>query len=142
MIKEITVIVPGEPIGKARPRWAKFGIYIPKKTVNYETFIREIFAIQHPQFEPVEDALRIEAYAFFSLPKTSRKKSSAMINGMIRPAKRPDIDNILKVCLDALQTIAFKNDSQVVECEIKKFYSRIPRIELKIKDLKEERNGN
>ena len=41
----IELIVPGEPMGKQRPRLSKFGTYTPTKTVNYETFVKEIYVI-------------------------------------------------------------------------------------------------
>lgn len=38
-----------------------------------------------------------------------------------RPARRGDLDNRIKVTLDALQGIAFKNDSQIVEIHARRF---------------------
>lgn len=38
-----------------------------------------------------------------------------------RPKKRGDIDNVLKALLDALQGVAYENDSQVVEILIRRW---------------------
>lgn len=38
-----------------------------------------------------------------------------------RPAKRGDLDNSLKVIIDALKGIAYKDDSQVVEIHARRF---------------------
>jgi len=44
---EITLTIPGEPKGKQRPRWGKRGIYSSKDTVNYETYIKELFVAKY-----------------------------------------------------------------------------------------------
>jgi len=132
-MSDLTLTIPGEPMGKGRPRWAKWGAYTDKKTVNYETQIRERFSSEYPNFIPLEGSLRLEVWAFHTIPKSKSKKIAfSMEMGRIRPAKRPDADNILKICLDALQTLAYKNDSQVVEIEIHKWYSKMPRLEISI----------
>jgi len=42
----IELIIPGKPMGKQRPRVMRNGItYTPKETVNYETLIKQLFAI-------------------------------------------------------------------------------------------------
>jgi Holliday junction resolvase RusA-like endonuclease len=134
----IKLIVPGEPVAKARPRWAQWGIYTPKKTVNYEMQIRERFATVYPRFVPFSEALRVEMIAYMGIPiSQSQKKKALMKSGKIRPVKRPDIDNILKV-IDALSGIAFRDDRQIVEAEMKKFYSNQPRLEIRIMEIKEQ----
>ena len=50
--------------------------------------------------------------------------------GLIRPTTKPDTDNYLKGVLDALNTVVFKDDSQVVGMVAQKFYSCEPRIEI------------
>jgi Holliday junction resolvase RusA-like endonuclease len=134
----IKLIVPGEPVAKARPRWAKWGIYTPKKTVNFETQIKERFASEYPGFVPLSSALRADVLAYLGIPLSkSKKKKAAMEAGFIRPAKAPDADNIIKIFFDSLQGVAFRNDSQFVEIELKKFYSYSPRLEISIKEIEE-----
>jgi Holliday junction resolvase RusA-like endonuclease len=132
----IKLIIPGEPIAKARPRWAQWGIYTPKKTVNFEIQIKERFSTEYPGFIPLLTPLRVEMIAFMGIPiSQSQKKKALMESGKIRPVKRPDIDNILKV-IDALSGIAFRDDKQIVEAEMKKFYSNQPRLEIRILEIK------
>jgi Holliday junction resolvase RusA-like endonuclease len=130
----ILLTIPGEPVAKARPRWAKFGIYTPKKTVNYETLIKELFATKYPGFKPIADGpLRLELRSFFSIPKSKSKKQQAlMLKGEIRPAKRPDLDNIMKAALDGLSGVAFRDDCQFVEIFMEKYYSDEPRLDIVI----------
>ena len=135
----VNLIVPGEPVAKARPRWAKWGMYTPKKTVNYETQIRERFSAEYPGFQPLESAIRIELSAFLGIPRSEGKRKQRLMEaGSLRPKKRPDIDNCEKAALDALQGIAFRNDSQICEIETKKWYSRMPRLEIRILEIKEQ----
>lgn len=132
----IHLIVPGEPKGKQRPRWHKFGTYTPTETVNYETYIKELFAIKYPDFTPLESTLWMELYMFLSIPSSaSKKKKELMLTNETRPGKRPDADNVLKVVCDALEKLAYKNDSLFVKILVEKKYSDKPRLEIYIKEL-------
>ena len=133
-MESIELTVPGEPRGKARPRVTRSGItYTPTKTVNYETFIKGLFAAKYPDFMPLEQVLKAEITAYLLIPKsTSKKKEGMMKMGIIKPTKRPDVDNVLKAVLDALEGLAYKNDNQIVRVIIDKDYSERPRMEITI----------
>jgi Holliday junction resolvase RusA-like endonuclease len=128
----IKITVPGNPMGKQRPRVMRSGFtYTPKKTVNYETQIRERFAASFPNHTPISEAVRMELKIFMYIPKsTSQKKLTQMINREIRPTKKPDIDNIVKVVADALNGIAYADDKQIVSLVVEKYYSVRPRVEI------------
>ena len=55
-----------------------------------------------------------------------------MLDGKILPAKKPDIDNVVKAVLDALNGVAYRDDTQVVELHVRKSYSEKPRVEVSI----------
>lgn len=129
--------IPGEPQGKRRAPFVRAGHFIKsytdKATVNYETFIREMFCVAYPGFVPLEGSLDVEIRAFCGMPKTiSKKKRALMEGGELRPAKRPETDNLAKVVLDALTGLTFKNDSQVVGLIVEKAYSDRPRVEVEV----------
>jgi len=133
----IELTIPGEPKGKQRPRAMRrgqfTGIYTPKKTVNYETYIKELFVIKYPDFMLLEGPLFLCFTAYLSIPtSTSQKKKAMMLDGRIIPEKSPDIDNILKIIMDGLESVAYKRDSQIAGCIIDKLYSDRPRLELRI----------
>lgn len=133
----IELTVPGNPQGKQRAKTFKkgdfAGAYTPAKTVNYETYIKELFAIKYPDFMPLEGPLMLQFTAYVSIPaSTSQKKRAMMLEGSIIPEKSPDIDNILKIIMDALESVAYKRDSQIAIGIIVKLYSERPRVELKI----------
>ncbi len=127
----VKLIIPGEPVAKARPRVTRYGTYTPEKTVNYETLIRELYIVgNHPK---LEGPLRMDIVAYFKIPKSASKvKRQGMIDGLIRPTKRPDIDNIYKAFADGLEGVAYDNDSQIVTGMIQKWYAEDPRVEVMI----------
>lgn len=127
-----SLTIPGDPVAKARPRVGKFGTFTPQKTKNYETLVKELYFAKHGQ-TLLEGELKIDLKAYFSIPKsTSKKKRTEMQGGRIRPTKKPDIDNIIKSVTDALNGVAYVDDSQVVEIVAQKYYSDVPRVKIEI----------
>jgi Holliday junction resolvase RusA-like endonuclease len=53
-----------------------------------------------------------------------------MESGELRPVKKPDMDNVLKVVADALNSVAYRDDTQIVDCQLRKFYDKQPRVEV------------
>ncbi len=128
--KVILFKIPGEPVAKGRPRVTRWGAHTPEKTVNYETLVKEMYAITYGQ-TMLEGELDIEIKLYFQIPKsTSKKKRELMEQGKIRPTKRPDLDNCMKTITDALNGIAYKDDSQIVDAAVRKYYSNTPRAEV------------
>lgn len=135
MIYEFEMI--GDPVGKARPRMnTRTGrAYTPTNTKLYEYSLRQWFIREYPNFKPIESRVKVTIIAYFSVPKsTSKKKEAEMLNQNISPTKKPDIDNIIKIVLDAMNKFAFRDDTQVTELEIKKKYDKTPRIYIKIEE--------
>jgi len=135
---KVKFIVFGSPQGKARPRFVNRGkfmkAYTPDATVDYENQIRAEFYRQCGKRRFGDnDMLDMRIMAYYSIPaSTSKKKQKAMEEGEMRPTKKPDFDNIGKVVADALNSIAYRDDAQVVDSQIRKFYSRNPRLEVTI----------
>ena len=55
-----------------------------------------------------------------------------MLENKISPTKKPDIDNIINIVLDALNKMAFRDDSQVTKIEVEKIYGPVEKIKVKI----------
>ena len=119
-------IVEGNPEGKARPRFRrKTGtVYTPNKTQKYERRIRLAFREHGGKTIPSDCYVAITVDACFGIPKsyTKRKRLECQQN-ICRPAKKPDIDNVLKAVLDALNEAAFVDDKQVVSVACHKYYA-------------------
>lgn len=128
------VYIPGEPVGKARPRVTRTGhAYTPDKTVSYENLVKMLFRQAYPDWIPTTAEVRVEIEAYYKVPKSaSKKKKQLMVDGVIRPTKKPDIDNIAKIVNDALNGIAWVDDTQIVIEDIKKLYSDKPGVDIHI----------
>ena len=125
--------IDGEPVGKGRPRFTRGGhAYTPEKTANYETLIQLAFQENFPDFVPWDCPVEVYMTAYFSIPKSfSKKRHKLAEDQLIRPTKKPDSDNISKL-KDALNGIAWKDDSQVVTEHVYKFYSDRPRLVIEV----------
>ena len=130
--------IEGKPVGKGRPRFKRMGnfvqTYTPEKTADYEKLVRLNF--QNAGGVITEKPVRVEIVAFFAPPKTTRKKDKIeMLANRILPMKKPDVDNIAKIVLDALNQIAYKDDSQVIELIVKKKYAAEAKVLVHIEEI-------
>jgi Holliday junction resolvase RusA-like endonuclease len=136
-----SVVVPGQPRGKARPRFTRTGhAYTDAKTRNYEAFIKSLFVQKYgADFVPLEGPLEMEILVFLPIPASaSKKRRIEMEWGRECPIKRPDCSNICKAHEDALTGIGFKDDAQIVSLSVEKRYSKNPHTELKFRKVGEE----
>jgi Holliday junction resolvase RusA-like endonuclease len=126
----IEFTVPGNPVPKGRPRLGRGHTYTPKRTQEAENVVRSV--AQLAEVIPLVDSIVMTLDFFLPIPKqwSKAKTQSAMI-GTIRPG-RPDLDNLAKTVMDALNEIAFADDSQIVELICRKWYSVEPRTVVKI----------
>lgn len=85
-------------------------------------------SLQHRPAKPHTGELGIRIDAFMPVPKSMPKyKRELALARKLRPGKKPDPDNLLKLVCDALQGIYYENDSQFVGKNIEKWYSDRPR---------------
>lgn len=130
--------VEGKPVGKGRPRFKRMGnfvqTYTPEKTADYEKLVRLRF--QNAGGAITDKPVRVEIVAFFEPPKSARKKDWAvMLANLILPTKKPDIDNIAKIILDALNKIAYVDDAQVIELSVIKRYAAEAKVIVHIEEI-------
>ena len=114
----ITFTISGTAVPKARPRAAKIGnravMYTPAKTRQFENYVK-LVAAQHAPEELLTSALGVQLDFFLERPKSLPLK--------IRyHTKKPDIDNLCKSVLDALEGIIYVNDAQVICLQVTKDY--------------------
>jgi Holliday junction resolvase RusA-like endonuclease len=128
----IKLTIPGEPMGKQRPKFGNGRTYTPQKTVNYETLVKELYIIGN-YGKQLEGQLQMLVRAYFQIPKSATKgKLLDMKHNIVRPTSRPDWDNVGKIISDALNGLAYKDDSQIVSATVEKWYSDSPRVEVEI----------
>ena len=129
--------VPGKIIGKGRPRLNGYTgcVYTPTRTKDYETLVEQYFLLKYPKFKPLEGRVQVEINAFFEIPKSTKKADrELMLENKINPTKKPDIDNIVKIILDAMNGIAFYDDTQITKLNVEKVYSLTETIKVKISE--------
>ena len=119
-------IVNGKPQGKQRPRFSRISktVYTPTKTAKYEKQIAKAYTDSGGKCIPADCYVSVNVSAFFPIPKSySKKKREDCIERILRPDKKPDIDNIIKSVLDGLNGVAYEDDKQVVEAIGRKYYT-------------------
>ena len=139
-MSSVSFTVPGPPKGKARARTVRTKdgrtfSYTPDGTVLYENLIKTCY--YQTGVNPFgADELRATIIAYYPIAKsTSKKKRQQMLAGLIRPTKKPDLDNVIKSILDALNKVAYHDDTQIVSLSVEKFYSDSPRVEVAISSI-------
>ena len=135
----IQFTIPGPPKGKARARHTKGGFtYTPEETVQYENLAKTC-CHNVMTCPPVQGMVQVGIIAYYPIPKSaSKKKRAGMESGKLRPIVKPDLDNVMKVVCDALNQIAYRDDSQIVAASLVKMYSNTPRVEVEIIDVGSE----
>lgn len=129
--------VPGKIIGKGRPRLNSYTgcVYTPTRTKDYETLVEQYFLLKYPRYKPFEGRVNVEINAFFEIPKSTNKTDKElMLDNKINPTKKPDIDNIVKIILDAMNGVAFRDDTQITKLSVEKTYAENESVKIKISE--------
>ena len=140
-MKRVKFTVPGPPKGKARARTVRTKggqafSYTPEGTVLYENLVKVSYRQEREESFQDGEPLQMHIKAFYGIPKSAtKKKRQQMSTGRLLPTKKPDIDNIAKCILDALNGVAFHDDTQVVRLMMEKVYDERPRVEVEIKEI-------
>lgn len=127
----------GEPRGKGRPRFVRATghAYNDPRTRSYESRLRVAAQDAMGSRKPIEGGLRVDVLAAMSIPMSwPKNKRAAAALGFIRPEKKPDIDNIMKI-LDSLNEVVWRDDSQIVEATICKRYGDRPSLRIIVREI-------
>jgi Holliday junction resolvase RusA-like endonuclease len=135
----VTYIVYGEPVGKGRPRFARRGAfthaYTPEKTKTYEDEIRMMARAAMGASEPLNTPVTVAIYIRVGIPASlSKQKRKDALSGILKPTKKPDLDNVAKCHLDAMQGIIILDDKLVVNLHVTKVYAETPAVEVMVKE--------
>ena len=127
--------VTGNPSPKTRPRFGNGRVYDNQK--DLKSRISYELKSQHDYVMPFEGPLKLEVTFFMPLPQRLRRKNHT---DFYPPhSVKPDLDNLLKLLLDACNGVIIKDDALVSCIVSQKVYSQIARTELTITRL--EPNG-
>jgi Holliday junction resolvase RusA-like endonuclease len=138
LLHHLTIL--GEPKSQKRHRTVRRGAF----NVNYDPSATDkadflsIVQSQAPD-KPYDEPLRLIIDLFFTRPKNHFRsgKNSHMLkeNAPLWHISRPDVDNCIKAIFDSLNKVFWRDDAIIAECGVRKRYSDMPRIEIKIYKL-------
>lgn len=126
--------VPGKVRGKGRPRFMRNGhTYTDSKTVEYERLIKASYLKRTSYIS--QKSIRMSMYVCFAPNKTDTKKNRALkLLNSLWPSKKPDVDNVIKVVLDALNKVAYQDDTQVNEVHVIRHFDEKERLIICLKE--------
>ncbi|OUL03431.1 RusA family crossover junction endodeoxyribonuclease [Bacillus spizizenii] len=137
----IQFIVYGEPVAQGRPRGSvrngKVRMHDPAKSKDFKQYVALVASQYRPE-KVITGPVAMDVRVFRPMPKkvsNSKKKKESAEKGLLRPTTKPDVDNYVKGVKDALNHLIYKDDSQVVDLKVSKFYSEDPRVEVIITEI-------
>jgi Holliday junction resolvase RusA-like endonuclease len=118
---DITILIPGQPIGKGRPRFGKGRTYTPAKTETWTTRAVRIIR-ERVKERAIASAVIVDWVAVFDRPK--RMIAKKWPNRRELHTVKPDRDNVDKAILDALvKAGVLKDDCKVTDGHLCKRYA-------------------
>ena len=149
MSRIVQLTILGDPIGKQRPRVSMANgvvrTYTPQRTTNYESLVAHEYMEKYGgrMFE-VNEPIHATVNAYFGLTKGDfgkkglNKSGREKISGVYATTK-VDIDNVLKCVFDALNSICYPDDKQIVVVSSSKCYTiGTPRVEITLESLRKD----
>lgn len=130
--------VIGVPKPKGRPRFFRrgehVGSYTPQQTRSFEANVLTQ-SVGFKPAQPLEQALALTLRFYIPPTKTMMKKKSLkeLIEGEVLPVVvKPDLDNLVKSVVDALNGVFWLDDKQIYELTATKLYSFNPRVDISL----------
>lgn len=118
------MVIPLRPKPKERPQHGRFSKgFTPKSTREYEEAVKHYYE-RDCGLPPTDKPVMVTFMFNFAVPKSySKKEQAKKLQGTCPYSIRPDLDNIEKAAMDALNGLAFKDDAQVVgKLSLKRFW--------------------
>ncbi len=136
MEKTYNFTINVEPKAKKRPKVYRWSTVNPSQK-DEEVVARLFSTLKNRPEIPLTGQIRVQVKFYKNPPKNTPKwQLPLMEKGFIRPAKSPDLDNYVKLILDALNGLLWEDDRFIVEMHSGKFYTtETPRSELVVNVL-------
>ena len=136
----IRFTVPGQPVGKGRPRATTIGgsarLYTPSKTRDYEGQIGLHGALAMAGRPPLTGAIAVVLDIRLQVPASwSKAKRADAMAGRLLPTGKPDKDNVIKAIYDGLNGVCWVDDAQVCEGVQRKRYAAEPGVTVEIEEM-------
>jgi len=133
------LLIDIRPVPKGRPKARRNGKYIvmytPSKTRQFE----EDFAEKCKGYfkAPTSSLIKIDITFYLKPAESFSTKKKQALYGKYFDLKNIDIDNLQKSAFDALNKIAYDDDSQIVDVHAVKKYAEQDYIEFEIIEIKD-----
>lgn len=139
---DFELVVLGDPKAQGRPRAAKRGkfiqVYDDPQSRKAKASLLAIIQSKAPK-QPLDCPLRVDLLFYLPRPKahygTGRNADKLKSSSPTLHTKKPDIDNLRKLVMDAMTGVFWRDDSIVCKGTTIKRYSERPRTVIKIKKL-------
>lgn len=105
-----------------------------KRYFEYKQVIAGSAATQFSDGQPTPAALALKMVFVMPIPASWSKKKRWDALDKAHMSK-PDLDNLIKGCTDALNGVVWQDDKQIIAVEATKVYGFEPRIELYVTEL-------
>ena len=123
------------PRGQGRPRAGNGTIYKAREDKAWEKVILTSYSMHNPGVKPYTGAVKISIEAVMPVPVSKpRRVQDDMMTGKVPVMKKPDVDNIAKAVLDALNGAAWLDDKQVIALRVAKRYGHPARMTVEIEE--------
>lgn len=130
--------IPGKPRAKARPRFGQGRTFTAAQTERAERQIGWLAKAAMKQAgitRPLMRPIKLDVIATFGIAKNKSKAVREVMHGQPHVYK-PDGDNILKLVKDALNEIAYTDDSQVAISRVEKRWGTSGKTHVAIEEIK------
>lgn len=134
----VSFVVLGKPLGweRATPRVVELADgrkfnkpFTPKQTRNAQAHIKLVAQGAMRGRALFDEPLDLILTAIYPIPVSfSKKKRADALRHVVRPAVKPDLDNVEKLALDAMTGIVFRDDVLICGCTKVKIYGERPRL--------------
>ena len=138
----LEIIIPGKPIAKKRPRFARRGKCVTtysEQETEESKIMAQILAQLGKDWKPIETPVLLDMEFCFPFLKShygSGKNSDKIkASAPIYHTQKPDVDNLVKFVMDCMNEIVFRDDAQVVTIAASKKWDRDARSIIRIKTL-------
>lgn len=133
----ITFFVPGNPQALKRHRT----FHAKGRAIQYDPsqgdkadFLAKCMEHRPPQ--PWDEPIMVSLSFYFSRPKSHyNAKGKLKATAKLYHVSKPDVDNLTKLVMDAMNGWFFRDDSQAFEIHAFKSYSEMPGVKVEIKRI-------
>lgn len=138
--QRVEFVVPGAPVAKGRPKFARRGAhvttYTPENTERYENLVKMAARAAMRSVAPYAGPIRLIVHIGLPIPASwSMKRQGEAAAGAIGATKKPDADNVVKALKDGMNGVVYVDDGQVVDLWISKRYARVPGVRIEAIEL-------